>query len=269
MKPGMTLTPQQEQLQRAELLRNKGIICLQYFNGKNCRRSNCPYAHISEGEVRPLPDAPCLFFQQGVCLREKCKFFHGLKKDYEILKATGQTVYRPQDYMPVASPPMEEAQPQSVSSNGLNGFVPPPMQAQQSLTGSPPQLHLLSQSLASPTTTNLFVPQQVQFLPMHMFDQGCLNSSQGHQVMFTAPQQSHCQPMIGTPIPQQAMQSMSQNGMQMQQAPQFVFISGGQHAGQQGSFSYMPLQHSQAISFQSQHVPTPQYGGGFFVHSSQ
>lgn len=176
----VTLTPQQEQLQRAEMLRNKGIICLQYFNGKNCRRSNCPYAHITDGEVRQLPEAPCVFFQQGSCLRERCKFFHGLKKDYDAMKAAGQTTYRPQDFMPVMLAPTDDVpMPLHAPSSTMHSMqsLPMPMQTpyptqpvhylQPMQSALPPAFHY-PQQLPQPTMVNLGGPSMPQSAPHNL-----------------------------------------------------------------------------------------------------
>jgi hypothetical protein len=190
------LTPQQEQLQRAEMLRNKGIICLQYFSGKTCRRSNCPFAHILDGEVRLIPDAPCVFFQQGSCLRERCKFFHGPKKDFEVLKASGQTTYRPQDFMPVALAPMDDVSALPFS----NQTHATPMHSMQPLATVAPMQS--AQPFAAPM-------QYMQ--PMHTIDQRTPSNVQYTQQLN--------QSMMNLPAPQYMMMHDSPAPQLMQQLP--------------------------------------------------
>lgn len=117
----MSQSTQQRQL--AEMLRNKGFLCHNYLVGV-CKQTNCPYMHVADGEERPVPDSVCLFFRQSVCLREKCKFFHGAKADLDALRAAGSKTFRPQDVMKIAIPPPELS---GVQQQAVEASLPPQM----------------------------------------------------------------------------------------------------------------------------------------------
>lgn len=94
--------------QICEMLRNKGIICKDYICSGQCPRgTTCPYMHIHNGETRQVPRLVCNFFAKGVCLRERCMYFHGTPLQLSELHAKGAQMYRPQDYMKIALPPSE------------------------------------------------------------------------------------------------------------------------------------------------------------------
>ncbi|CUG92438.1 Hypothetical protein, putative [Bodo saltans] len=223
------LTPQQEQLQRAEMLRNKGIICLQYFSGKSCRRSNCPFAHIVDGEVRLLPDAPCVFFQQGSCLRERCKFFHGPKKDFDNMKAAGQTTYRPQDFMPVALAPTDEA----------------PL-------AFPPQVHAAPMQSMQPLATAMAPMQTAQpyAAPMHYMQPMQTVDQRGPSTFHYNQQLNHSMMNLPQAAPPSAPQFMM---MHDAPAPQLVHHQ----------VPYISLAPPQVLSYPQQFLP--QVTGSYYI----
>ncbi|ORC91934.1 uncharacterized protein TM35_000041480 [Trypanosoma theileri] len=101
-------TPDKQRQQIAEMFRNKGLICRDYFLNNSCpRSSSCSYMHIQDGETRRVPLTVCHFFTQRACLRDKCSFFHGTQAQLDQLRASGAKTYRPQDYMAIAAPPPE------------------------------------------------------------------------------------------------------------------------------------------------------------------
>lgn len=245
MNPGMTLTAQQEQLQRAEMMRNKGIICKQYFSAKSCKRSNCPFAHIFDGEVRPLPDAPCLFFQQGVCLREKCKYFHGPKKDYDSMKAAGQTMYRPQEFMPVAHLPTD---PTLVSQQS-----PEPVAPHQMRVASPARV---DGSSIFPTSTS----HQIQ-MPIQQF----LSQVQSPPLQ-AAHHLASSQQLFSALYPPQAMVAMPSpipHAQMLQGNSPMIFYSQGGNAMPQ-HYSYVSIPQPPETSYQFQGT-IPPYGGGYYI----
>ncbi|KAH9601474.1 hypothetical protein LSM04_002417 [Trypanosoma melophagium] len=101
-------TPDKRRQQIAEMFRNKGLICRDYFFNKSCpHSSSCSYMHVQEGETRRVPLTVCLFYTERACLRDKCPFFHGTQAQLDQLRASGAKTYRPQDYMALAVPPPE------------------------------------------------------------------------------------------------------------------------------------------------------------------
>lgn len=109
---GWNPTSDQRRQQISEMLRNKGIICKDFlYTGKCPRAPTCPYMHVANGETRPVPWSVCTFFNQGVCLRDRCTFFHGTQQQLDELRATGSDVYQPQLYMHISQPPAEFLNP--------------------------------------------------------------------------------------------------------------------------------------------------------------
>ncbi|RNF18935.1 uncharacterized protein Tco025E_04264 [Trypanosoma conorhini] len=105
--PGLW-TAEQQRRQVAELYRNKGLICPDYFRANKCPRgSTCSYIHIRDGETRKVPLSVCHFYMKRACLRDNCMFFHGTQTQLDQLHAMGAETYRPQDYMAFAVPPPE------------------------------------------------------------------------------------------------------------------------------------------------------------------
>ncbi|KAF8283782.1 hypothetical protein TcBrA4_0059680 [Trypanosoma cruzi] len=101
-------TPEQRRQHVAEMYRNKGLICPDYFLKNECpRSSSCSYIHIRNGETRKVPLSVCHFYAKRACLRDKCVFFHGTQAQLDQLHAMGAQTYRPQDYMAFAIPPPE------------------------------------------------------------------------------------------------------------------------------------------------------------------
>ncbi|CCW64409.1 unnamed protein product [Phytomonas sp. EM1] len=133
--------------QVSEMLRNKGIICKNFFNTGSCpRNTNCPYIHIKNGEARPTPWIACMFFNNGVCLRDRCAYFHGSQSQLDRLRASGASMYHPQDYMQVAEPPK-----QFLAPDGSLAHRSPPLQPLASVQPTMPTSQA-SLSLSSSTS---------------------------------------------------------------------------------------------------------------------
>lgn len=143
-------TPDQKRQQISELLRNKGIICRDYLLSGSCPRSPmCPYMHIRNGETRPVPWSVCTFFNQGVCLRDRCTFFHGTQQQLDDLHASRAEVYRPQDYMTIAVPPADYLNPDgSIATTNIPAVTPPAARSQRQ--PPPPAQRTPQQSVVDP-----------------------------------------------------------------------------------------------------------------------
>ena len=120
----------QEQL--AEAVRDKGIMCKDFYTTSRCSLQCCPYAHIKEGQTSVIPDMACNFHLQGRCLRDNCRYFHGSKEQLRTLHrrraaagggggdtpppvagggggkgSNAGSTYNPSEFLPIRASPVE------------------------------------------------------------------------------------------------------------------------------------------------------------------
>lgn len=129
-------------------LRNKGVVCSEYSRTRSCIFRDCPFAHLTPNDERPIPTAVCSFFQRGRCLRDECVFFHGSPEAFSELRAATQketprrTTYYPARHMEIRDPrgpappselmaaappqpPMVPLPPQPIPFTAFPGNMPP------------------------------------------------------------------------------------------------------------------------------------------------
>eukprot|EP00742_Colponemidia_sp_Colp-10_P019191 GILJ01022243.1.p1 GENE.GILJ01022243.1~~GILJ01022243.1.p1 ORF type:complete len:285 (+),score=32.09 GILJ01022243.1:31-855(+) len=205
----------------AETHRNKGVICKNYFESHRATGSTtegnppppcfmgsvCPYAHVADGDVLPLPESVCNFFMRGKCLRDNCGYFHGkrqllaeikakLEADNNRVNGENALYYRPQDYLgqqvvsdefrieniiavlrqqdqqqpattPFSLPPPPQMSPMLVTSQPTSLFRPP----QPAPYPAAPYMTMMPFAMMPPYYGSPYMPQQPPQVPQQFLPQ--------------------------------------------------------------------------------------------------
>eukprot|EP00796_Vickermania_ingenoplastis_P005470 gene5470-3944_t len=210
-------TRERRRQQISEMLRNKGYICRDFLCTGGCPRGpSCPYMHIRNGEVRPIPRHVCAFFKREVCLRDQCTFFHGTQEQLDALHAQQAETYRPQDFMQVVVPPAQYLEADGTIKAPEDGVA-------QTIIGAVPSQPQI-QAQAQPYTGAVNPVQQATFVM----------PGQPIPVMFMTPNTSSSSPFVNAtpgyvqqaaPPPPPQPQYISQAPQQFSTpTPQFVTI---------------------------------------------
>jgi hypothetical protein len=219
--------------------RNKGYICKQFFTTGTCPiTSECPFAHVRNGQVDTVPQQVCAFFHQKACLRDSCPYFHGSETELYALKKFSKRTYMPQDYMeqrdPLDLPPVPPPPPAAAAHEAAGKQWKPTSKVESAAVNQadkrppPPQYPGRPMQMTSMPTLQP-AAMQPQLIPVH-----AMPPPQTLQPMNVAPQtlrpvniQQTLQPLnMPMMVPKQMMPQLIpvQPQQMMQPQPQVIFV---------------------------------------------